>query len=290
MSATFASSIVTPLVRGAVVGGMDPISLLLVRLLLAMLLLAGTMAFMAPEKFRVDRRGLCILGGVGLISGLEICCFFWSLAFVNSSMSAMIKSVQPLVVLLLLTLRGERLTGRHWLRLALAGAGIYLLVGPEGNVAPFGLLLLAFSILLYAAQLAFLQWWLMHYDGMTVTLYLTLVMTLVIAVWWWVQRAEWHDPGRQGWLVIVVLAVVSTYFARLAQFAAIRRMGSGQIAMLWPLQTLLIILLSVLFLGERMTPIQWLGGALILSSALLALVRTLPTVSPESGEKVVVTG
>ena len=69
------------------------------------------------------------------------------------------------------------------------------------------------------------------------------------------------------------MAVISTYFARLAQFVAIRIIGSGQIALLWPLQTLLIILLSVIFLQERMALIQWLGGGLILVSAGLAVRR-----------------
>jgi len=100
-----------------------------------------------------------------------------------------------------------------------------------------------------------------------------LIMTLVIMVWWWVQGAEWHAPGVQGWVVIGILAVVSTFLARLALYAAIRRVGSGQIALLWPLQTLAIIVLSVLFLDERMTTVQWLGGSLILVSALLAIER-----------------
>jgi drug/metabolite transporter (DMT)-like permease len=258
---TFASSIVTPLARGAVVGGMDPIALLLLRLLIAVLLLAGTLLLIEPARLRIDRRGLGLIFVIGLISGVEICCFFWSLAYVDASMSAMIKSTQPLVVLLFLALGGERLTGRHWVRLALAMAGVYLLVGPGGQVAPFGL------------QLVLSQWWLSSYNIWPVTLYLSAVMTVVIAVWWWVQGAAWQTPDANDWLIIGVLAVVSTYFARLALYAAISRIGSGQIALLWPLQTLLIILLSVLFLQERLALVQWLGGVLILASALLAIER-----------------
>jgi drug/metabolite transporter (DMT)-like permease len=271
---TFASSIVTPLVRGVVVGGMDPISLLLLRLLIATLLQAGTMGRFEPEHFKINRRGLWAVGVIGLISGVEICCFFWSLAFVDASMSAMIKSTQPLVVLLLLALGGERLTGRSILRLLLAMIGVYFLVGgPGGHVAPMGLILLGLSLLLYAGQLVLSQWWLRGYPIQTVTFYLTAIMTLVIIGWWWVQGAVWQAPGLQNWIVIGVLAVVSTYLARLALYAAIPRIGSGQIALLWPLQTLSIIGLSVLFLHERMTPIQWVGGCLTLVSALLAVER-----------------
>jgi drug/metabolite transporter (DMT)-like permease len=274
LASTFASSIVTPLVRGVVVGGMDPISLLLMRLLIATLLLVGTMAVLEPARLKIDRRGLWLVTIIGLIAGVEICCFFWSLAFVDASMTAMIKSTQPLVVLLMLGMGGERLTRSHWLRLALAMGGVYLLIGgPGGHVAPFGLWLLLISLLLYALQLVLTQWWLQTYNTRTVTFYVTMIMTLVIIVWWWVQGAEWHAPGVQGWVVIGILAVVSTFLARLALYAAIQRVGSGQIALLWPLQTLAIIVLSVLFLDERMTAIQWVGGSLILVSALLAIER-----------------
>jgi drug/metabolite transporter (DMT)-like permease len=273
LASTVASSIVTPLVRGAVVGGIDPIALLLARLSIASALILATMALFDRHHFQIDRRGLWRLLAIGLISGVEICCFFWSLAFVDSSMSAIIKSTQPLVVLLFLALGGERITGRHLVRLALAGAGIYLLVGAGGSVAPFGLLLLLLSLLLYALQLVLVQWWLPGYDTRTINLYLTAIMTVVIAGWWWGQGTHWADPGPTGWLVIVILAVVSTYLARLALFGAIRRIGSGQIALLWPLQTLLIVVLSVLFLDERLSPLQWGGGLLILASAMLAIER-----------------
>jgi drug/metabolite transporter (DMT)-like permease len=173
----------------------------------------------------------------------------------------------------MLALGGERLAGRHWFRLGLAMAGVYLLIGPGGRVEPFGLFLLGLSLLLYAWQLVLSQWWLRDYDIWAVTLYLTAIMTAVIALWWWVQGAIWRTPDLQGWLVIGVLAVVSTYLARLALYGALRRVGSGQIALLWPLQTLLIIVLSVIFLHERLTLVQWGGGVLILASALLASER-----------------
>ncbi|MBX3016160.1 MAG: DMT family transporter [Caldilineaceae bacterium] len=274
LSSNFASSIVTPLSRGLIVAGVDPISLLLARLSIAVGLIIVTLAGTQPGRFKIDRRGFWRVLAVGLIAGVEICCFFSALAYVDASMSAIIKSTQPLVVLLMLALGGERLTSRHWVRLGLATMGIYLLVGgPGGGVAPMGLILLLFSLLLYAAQLVFTQWWLAGYNAHTVTLYLSSLMTIVITFWWWVQGAIWSDPGTQGWIIILVMAVVSTWFARLALYGAIPRIGSGQIALLWPLQTLIIIILSVLFLNERMTLVQWIGGGFVLSSAVLAMER-----------------
>jgi drug/metabolite transporter (DMT)-like permease len=271
LSATVAAALVTPLARAVVVGGMDPITLLLARLAIAAVLMAITLAATDPSLLKISRQGLVSVTFVGVIAGIEISCFFWSLAWIDASMSAMLKSVQPLVVLLLLSFGGEPITRRHLARLALAIAGIYLLIGPSGDVAPFGLLLTGISILLYGIQLVLIQWRLLVYETRTMTLYLLIVMTLVVGGWWGVQGAVWSDPGVNGWVAILVMAVVSTYFARIAQFTAVRHVGGGQVALLWPLQTLLIILLSVIFLQEQMSLIQWMGGGLILSSALLAI-------------------
>jgi drug/metabolite transporter (DMT)-like permease len=271
LASTAAAALVTPLARGAVTGGMDPLALLLARLVIAVALMTTTLALTQPHLLRINR----VLAGrvalVGGIAGVEICCFFLSLAWIDSSVSAMLKSVQPLVVLLLLALGGERLTRRHLLRLAFAIAGIYLLVGPSGQVSSIGLILTGLSILLYGIQLVLLQWRLLSYDPRTVTLYLLVMMTLVVAAFWAVQGAQWSNPGVAGWSAILAMAVFSTYFARIAQFVAMRHIGGGQVALLWPLQTLLIILLSVLFLHERLTLFQWAGGLLVLVSAGLAI-------------------
>ncbi len=273
LASTFASAIVTPLARGVVLDGLHPLTLLLLRLLIAMAIMVTTTALWEPAHFKLDGKTANRLFWIGLISGIEICCFFWSLAFVDASMTAMIKSTQPLVVLLMLNFGGERLTRQHILRLGLAMIGVYLLVGPGGRVEPLGLLLLSFSLLFYACQLVFTQWWLAEVDTRTIAFYLNLIMLLVIVCWWWLQGVGWQSPSPFSWLVIVVLAVVSTYLARLALFGAIQRIGSGQLSLLWPLQTLLVIVLSYFFLDERMTATQWLGGGFVLISALLVFQR-----------------
>lgn len=276
LASTGAAALVTPLARGAVTGGMDPLALLLARLAIAVVLMAVTLGATRPALLRIDGELAKRVALVGGIAGVEICCFFLSLAWIDSSMSAMLKSVQPLVVLLLLALGGERLTSRHLVRLAVAAVGIYLLVGPSGQLSSLGLILTGLSILLYAVQLVLLQWRLLRYDPRTVTFYLLVAMTGVVFLFWLAQGAVWANPGAAGWGAILVMAVISTYFARIAQFVAMRHIGSGQIALLWPVQTLLIILLSVLFLHEQLTFVQWAGGALVLISAGLAIKRTQP--------------
>jgi drug/metabolite transporter (DMT)-like permease len=124
-----------------------------------------------------------------------------------------------------------------------------------------------------AIHLSLIQWFLQDYDARSVTLYVVMYMTLVAVGFWFAQDTAWQDPGWSGWLVIGILAFVSTYLARLTLFVGVRLLGSGQIALLAPLETLLTVLWSVLFLHERLTFWQWVGGVLVLISALLAVKR-----------------
>ncbi len=271
--ATLCFSIAAPIARGAIDGGQHPTAILVVRMGMTTALLVVTIALMDARLLRADRRCFLVSMAAGLINSAGMVGYFWALTRLNASIAAMLFSVSPLVVLSVLALRGEPVTRRHVVRLALALGGIYLLVGPSGAVDLLGVLYLSVSLVAFSLQVVFIQWYLTGYDARMVTLYMSLGMTLGVTVFWLFQGAPWVAPSLGGWIAILVLAVVSTYLARLAFFGAISRIGGAQVAMLTPLEILLTILWSVLFLGERLTLMQWLGGLLILSSALLVIER-----------------
>jgi drug/metabolite transporter (DMT)-like permease len=271
--ATFCFSFAPPVARAAIQAGVDPTLLVLLRLALATLLIAATNWAMGARLFLIDQRGLGVSIAAGGANGIGMLLFFLGLESVAASMSSMILSTIPLAVLSLLWLRGERFTYRHTVRVLLGLAGVYLLIGPGGEVDLRGVLLLLTAVLCFSGHMALLQWYLRGYDSRTVTFYISLMMALAVFVYWLIRDGTWQPMGSNGWLAVVVLAVVSTYLARLAMVSAIRRIGGGQMSLLAPLETLLTVIWSTLFLHERLTPLQWVGGALIMVSALLAIQR-----------------
>jgi drug/metabolite transporter (DMT)-like permease len=271
--ASLSFSFAAPIARGVISAGLDPTTLVTIRLVLATVLMGVTMLVMARRHLQMDRRGPVITAIAGVMNGLGMMLMFWALARVDASMASMLLSLLPLVVLTMLALRGERFTHRHTVRLGLGLAGVYLLIGPGGNVDRIGIALLLIAICCFAIHMSLLQWYLRPYDARTVTLYISAAMACVVSITWLAQGAHWQNPGLWEWLMVLFLVVVSTYLSRLLMVAAINHIGSGQMALLTPLETLLTIIWSLLFLGERLTPWQWVGGALILSSALLAIQR-----------------
>ena len=185
----------------------------------------------------------------------------------------MIFTLNPLLVLGLLALRGEKLTYRHLIRIILGLGGIFLVLGPAGQIDWIGVLLIGITICCISVELVVIQWYLQPYDARTVTLYvLSGMFTTILGYWLW-QGTEWHNPGWRAWIFIGLLAVVCTYFAWWAMFTGLQQIGSGQVAMLVPLETLLTIIWSFILLGERFTLWQFIGTGLILLSTILAIQR-----------------
>jgi len=273
VASTIAFSLGPPLGKAAIDLGITPTVLLVLRFGISILLLVGTLGVTAPGKLSINRKGLLIGGGAGLSNGLGVLSFFWSLTRLDVSIATMIFSLAPLVVLGVLALGGERLTYRHLVRLGLGLIGVYLLIGPSGQVDWLGVLLVCGNIVSVSIEFSMIQWFVRNYDTRTITLYVMIGMLITIGAFWLAQGAVWPNPGWQGWLVVGVMGVVTGYFAWWAMFTSIRYIGSSQVILLTPLETLLSVLWSVVFLQERLLPWQWLGGIFILISALLAAKR-----------------
>jgi drug/metabolite transporter (DMT)-like permease len=266
-------SLAPTLGKAIIDSGMDSLALLALRMAATALLLGGTLAWLSPQRLRIDRRGLWLCLAAGAANGVGMVMFFRSLERLEASIASMIFSLSPLVLLVVLALRGEKFTYRNVVRLALGIGGVYLLIGPGGEVDPLGTLLAMGTIVTVPVQILLMQWYLRDHDAYAVTFYMVIGMLLVAVPWWVLQGLSWRPVPPWAWVLVLALVVVSTYLARLTMFAAIRALGGGQVGLLAPLETMLTVIWSVLFLGERLSVVQWVGSALIVLSALLAVER-----------------
>lgn len=273
LTASLTFSFATPIARAVISGGVNSIVLLVVRMLVATALMGITLALFDRQRLRADARCFRLSWLAGTINALGMLAYFRGLERLESSMAAMLIAISPLAVLTLLALRGERVTYRHAVRLVLALFGVYLLIGPGGDVDLIGVAWISGALLCFALQLSLLQWYLLAYDARTVTFYVLSAMSVGVLILWGLEGAPWQALSPWEWGAAIFLAVMSTYLSRLLLFAAVSRIGGGQMAMLSPVETLLSVIWSLLFLGERLSLIQWMGGVLILVSAVLAIQR-----------------
>jgi drug/metabolite transporter (DMT)-like permease len=271
--ATLLFSIATPVARWVLVAGGVPTSIVLARMVLSTLGSASVILAVKPTLIAPGRRGMGLSFLAGAINGVGMLLYFMALTRLDASITAMLLAIGPLMVLSLLALRGEKLTRRHGVRVILALVGVYLLIGPGGDIDPIGVVLVLASTVMFSLHLAMIQWYLRPYEAMTVTLYANAGMLVMIFIWWIIQGRPWVIPGLGGWAAIIVLAVLCTIVARLAMVAAVNRIGSGQMSLLSSMEILLAVIWSTIFLGERLSLTAWVGGGLILVSAVLAVQR-----------------
>ena len=269
ITAIVAYSLNAPLGRGAMLWGVNPTLLLIIRFVLSTAVATITFLFTKREILKIGRRGLllcALLGGLGTFTTL---CFYWGLSRINVSIASMIVSTYPLVVLVGLALRGEKITKRNMLRLIFGLGGVYFLIGPSGAADSVGVLLMVGTILGYAVYLILAQWYMQDYNTRAVAFYTDAFMALFMTLFALTQNVEFMLPAWPAFSFIIVMAIVGTFLSRNMLYAAIRRIGSGQVSLLSPLDTMLTVTWSILFLHEHLIPIQWLGAALILISMLL---------------------
>jgi drug/metabolite transporter (DMT)-like permease len=79
--------------------------------------------------------------------------------------------------------------------------------------------------------------------------------------------------GADAWLWLLLIAFVSTVVAVSAFFAGLRRVGPSEAAILSTFEPVVTVALAYAVLGERLTPAQLAGGALVLAAVVLLQLR-----------------
>ena len=269
-------SATTPIARGAFLAGMEPLTLIMARFTLAAVLFGLTLGTTslgqaADGQPALTRSVTWIALASGALNGFTMVLFYYALARLEASLVSMISiALYPIFTLMFLWLRREPPTMRSILRLVLGLTGLYFLLGPSGVSDWWGVFLAVAGAFLFAIHMVSVQWYLRPHNTWATTALMVSAASVVTLVLWGSNGANMFVPGVWGWVAIVFQGVVATYIGRLMTYAAVNILGSGQFALLSPLETLLTVIWSVIFLGERLAPAQWVGAIFIIGGAVLA--------------------
>ena len=106
----------------------------------------------------------------------------------------------------------------------------------------------------------------------------TLVRTVVIlafAALIVTVAGEWRAPSeisRRSWLFLV-LSGLATGASWLCYFRALKIGEAAKVAPIDKLSVVFVAVIAAVFLGERLSPVNWLGVVLIAAGAVLVAVR-----------------
>jgi drug/metabolite transporter (DMT)-like permease len=257
--------------------GVDAVTLLMLRMLLALPLFLALAWWGGRGKPALDGRARLAVLGLGF-SGYYLASFldFAGLAYVSASFERLILYLNPTLVLLLSwLLLGRRASVRQVLALALSYAGVILVFGHElslqGRHVWLGAALVFASALSYALYLVYSGEWVQRLGALRLTGLATSVACGFCIAQFLLLRPVGllADLAPAVWWLSLLNALACTFAPVLMVMMAIERLGAGvaaQTGMIGPMST---ILMGVWILDEPLTPWVLAGTALMLGGVWL---------------------
>jgi drug/metabolite transporter (DMT)-like permease len=111
--------------------------------------------------------------------------------------------------------------------------------------------------------------------GATTTVASALMMTATTAAYWTIAGATGapvhpDEIPAAAWPGLIGVGVIATFVAIQTFYAGTKRIGAAQASLISTIEPVYTVILAAILFGERLTPVQLAGGALILAAVVLA--------------------
>ncbi len=255
------------------VDGADVLTMSAVRAVLGVAMLFAWLKLVPPPA-AFTLRATWISLGLGVLFAGNVFLLFKAIETVEVPIAILTYFVYPLLTgLAAAASRLEKITWRGAAAAVAAFLGLALMIGAHpttlaagGILAALGAALCRVVILLVTRAL------LSGADPLRITWY-SLVSSTVVFVIAALAAWNWQPPlTTSGWLALVVLSAAVTT-GLLGVFASTVRIGPFRTALFMNLEPLLTTIGSALFLAEVLTPLQALGGVVMLAALVMFQLR-----------------
>ena len=290
--------------------GMEPLAVLFWRFCTAALFSWGFLLMVGRSRASLRALPLRRIGVLLLLGALFVgnsYAYIASLQVVPITLSSIIAYLYPAIVAVLATRLVRRLEGRRaWIALGISMLGVALAVGgiPEGELPPLWGMALAFANPVIYAIWIVLQARLAGDrpagtrtsatvesvdrpidippgdaeaaadipDPAPAAAIMTTATALVYAalVLGTGGSISPVDVPEGTWLAILGIGLVATAIAIQAFYAGVKRVGGARASLISTVEPVYTIALAMILFGERLTPIQIAGGALVIFAVILA--------------------
>jgi probable blue pigment (indigoidine) exporter len=257
----------------ALEGGAGVLSLLTFRSVLGIGLVFLWLRLGKPAV-ALSRNTKWIALALGVLLTANLFFLFKAIELIQVSIAILTYFIYPLLTGILGAMTGiDRLTVTGATMALVAFLGLALIVGanPSG-LAVVGLLAAVAGALCRTGMLLVTRATLKGTDARLVTWYTLWSSTLVFAalsLWSW----NWQWPhGAHGWVAFLGIGFTTTA-AILALYVSTERIGPFRTALFMNLEPLMTAALSAVVLGDRLTPLQVVGGAIMIAALCLFQTR-----------------
>jgi drug/metabolite transporter (DMT)-like permease len=256
--------------------GVVPYTLAAVRTLVAAGLMWAVFVLVWRDAILISWRELLGCVAVGAVNGIGSLLYYSGLQRLDASLASFLGTLYPLWVVIFLTASGEPLRWLTLARLVAALGGVYLLTGAgRGEADWLGAMLMIASAAINGWYMVMGQWVLADVPSHTATLYVLTAMAGVVGLARVLQASPVEHIPLGGWGAILALGV-TTALSRILMFSGLERLGGTEAALIGLMELVVSLGLAFLLLGERLTPLQWFGGLVLVLSVLVGRQSARP--------------
>jgi drug/metabolite transporter (DMT)-like permease len=237
---------------------------------------------------RLNRRAALVAVALGVLYTGNSATYYAGLEHVSASLAGLMVYTYPAIVAVITLQVGRPLEGRRaWTALAIALAGVALAVGNIDASAPpplISLVLVGVSPIIYSIWIV-LSTRLsgerrsgtgVEQEDVPDPTAAGAVMLTATTVTYWVTALLLDRPvlpaqiPGEAWFGIAGVGLVSTFVAVQAFYAGAHRIGAARASLVSTVEPVWTIVLASLLFQESLTPLQLVGGALILVGVVIA--------------------
>ena len=271
MAAMFIFGTLSPFVRNISVSSGE---LALYRAILATVLIGSYLLITGQSiDLRSIKKELLLLTVSGAAMGFNWILLFEAYKYTTVSVATLSYYFAPVIVTAACPLLfKEKLTGKQIICFVMSTIGLVLITGIGGNEPNgthyIGILYGLGAACLYAS-VVLLNKFIKNVAGIHRTFLQFLAVILVLIPYVALTGGvSLNTMSPTGWVCLLVVGLVHTGITYCLYFSSLRDLPGQKAAILSYIDPLVAVLISVTVLGETMTPVQVLGGGLILGFTL----------------------
>ncbi len=276
IAAALSFSTLTPLIKQiyAIDSALNPLNVITWRFIFAVpLIWALALMNRAPIEARAALPRWRLFG-VGMMFAPNPLLAFYALAIIPVSTYSLVFYSYPAIIVLVSTMfLGERMSRWGWIALVLTLIGLALTVPnvinglAGGNL--IGVLLTVGNIVTYSFYFIVYGRTLRGQSAMLEASAWTMTGTLIVLLLLVAIRGFIIPSNLESWLILAAMGSIGTVIPLTTLFAGVRKIGTARAAIFSTVEPVSTLLLAFVLLGERLQPLQLLGGIFIFISVIL---------------------
>ncbi len=226
-------------------------------------------AFTGSLKLPYRRDGVALVGFALVGVTLLYTSFIFAVETGGISLAyLLLYSAPAFVAILAWLLLGEHLTRLKVVLVSLVLIGITLFTRNDGTGITTTLTSVAWGLcsgLSYASCYIFGKWILDRYSPITIYAFV-----LPLGATGLLPLVDFSPKPTKAWLLLIALAIVSTYLPYLLYFTGLKRVEASRAVLVATVEPVVAAVLALAFFGERLGPMGLAGGGLILVAAVVS--------------------